>query len=210
MRLRIKRDGLGQILKWMQRALAATAILLFTWCAFVLVDMWAFQKRESDHLDFLLASQPVATEDIIPVPASASASNWPPVAANGLIGRMEISRLGLSVMVVEGTSSAALRRAVGHISGTTLPGEPGNMGISGHRDTFFRPLRHVREGDIITLTTLQGEYRYRVVSIRIVSPSDIEVLDAGPGEVLTLVTCHPFYFVGSAPDRFIVRAARLS
>ena len=126
----------------------------------------------------------------------------------GLIGRIEIPRLGISVIVVEGTAARTLRRSVGHIGGTALPGEPGNVGISGHRDTFFRPLRNIRQGDLVALTTLTGEYRYRVVSTKVVRPEDVAVLDPGSDESLTLVTCYPFYYVGPAPSRFIVRAAR--
>ena len=88
-------------------------------------------------------------------------------------------------------------------------GKPGNVGIAGHRDTFFRPLRNVQAGDIITLTTLRGEYRYRVVSTKIVSPDNVAVLDSDGNQILTLVTCYPFYYVGSAPERFIVRATRV-
>lgn len=113
------------------------------------------------------------------------------------------------MVVIEGTGSTTLRRAVGHFPGTALPGHRGNIGISGHRDTFFRPLRNIRKGDLITLTTLGGGYRYRVVSTKIVLPSDVSVLDSDGREILTLVTCHPFYFVGAAPDRFIVRAERI-
>jgi sortase A len=92
-----------------------------------------------------------------------------------------------------------------------MPAEaPGNVGIAGHRDTFFRPLRNIQRNDIITLTTLHGEYRYRVVSTKVVGPYDIAVLDSDGNEILTLVTCYPFYFVGSAPDRFIVRAERVT
>ena len=90
-----------------------------------------------------------------------------------------------------------------------MPGQPGNVGIAGHRDTFFRPLRNIQRDDIITLTTLRGEYRYRVVSTKMVSPADVAVLNPDGKEILTLVTCYPFYFVGSAPKRFIVRAARV-
>ena len=128
----------------------------------------------------------------------------------GLIGRIDIPRLGLSAIVTEGVGTKNLRRAVGHIPGTALPGRPGNIGISGHRDTFFRPLRKIRRDDIITLTTLLGEYRYRVVSTRIVRPDDVAVLRTSGDEILTLVTCYPFYFVGPAPYRFIVRADRVT
>jgi sortase A len=126
--------------------------------------------------------------------------------SGGLIGSLDIPRLGLSAIVIEGTSATSLRRAVGHITGTALPGQPGNVGISGHRDTFFRPLRNIRRNDIITLTTLFGEYRYRVVSTSIVRPDSVAELDPTRGEILTLVTCYPFYYVGPAPNRFIVRA----
>jgi sortase A len=133
-----------------------------------------------------------------------------PAGPGGLIGRMEVERLGVSVALMEGTGRSTLRRAVGHITGTALPGQRGNVGIAGHRDTFFRPLRNIQRDDIITLTTLAGEYRYRVVSTKIVSPSDVRVLESDGHEILTLVTCYPFYFVGEAPNRFIVRAERIA
>jgi sortase A len=84
------------------------------------------------------------------------------------------------------------------------------MGIAGHRDTFFRPLRNVQQNDIITLTTTGGEYRYRVVSIMVVNPDNVAVLNPDGNEILTLVTCYPFYFIGPAPQRFIVRAERVT
>lgn len=122
--------------------------------------------------------------------------------------RVEVKRLGLSVIVMEGTAAATLRRAAGHIRGTAMPGEPGNVGISGHRDTFFYPLRNVRASDVVTVTTREGEFRYRVVSVTVVQPDDTGVLAGDETQVLTLVTCYPFAFIGSAPERFIVRAER--
>ena len=112
-------------------------------------------------------------------------------------------------MVVQGVSAGDLRRAAGHIPGTALPGEPGNVGIAAHRDTFFRPLRLIAPNDTITLTTLQGAYRYRVVSTEIVKPDAVDVLHPTSRDTLTLVTCFPFYYVGSAPQRFIVHAERV-
>jgi len=114
------------------------------------------------------------------------------------------------VIVMEGTGTTTLRHAAGHIPGTALPGEAGNVGISGHRDTFFRPLRNIRRDDVIVFTTLHGDYRYRVVSTSVVRPDDIAVLEPTASEILTVVTCYPFYFVGAAPDRFIVRAERIT
>ena len=181
-------------LRWL---FGAAAVGMLGYCGFVLADGWLYQKREQRHLEQLIAASPT--------PKKALA---PPVTGT-LVGRIEIPRLGLSVVVAEGVDARTLRRAAGHIPGTGLPGQPGNIGISGHRDTFYRPLRNIRQDDIITLTTVAGHFHYRVVSIWIVSPSDVSVLDPSADEVLTLVTCYPFYFVGAAPERFIVRAGRV-
>jgi len=109
-------------------------------------------------------------------------------------------------MVVEGDDARALARAVGHIPGTALPGESGNVGLAGHRDTFFRALKNIRLGDDILVTTPRGSYRYSVVSSAVVGPDDTRVLDASRSSSITLVTCYPFHFIGSAPKRFIVHA----
>src|SRR5579871_1219349 len=105
----------------------------------------------------------------------------PVVLTDGLIGRIFVPRIGLSAMVMEGDDRLTLRRAVGHIPGTSLPGQPGNTGIAGHRDTFFRSLRNIRLNDVISLTTVLGEVRYRVVSTQVVGPTDTWVLDAEIG-----------------------------
>lgn len=109
-------------------------------------------------------------------------------------------------MVVEGVKPRSLKLAVGHIPGTALPGEPGNVGIAGHRDTFFRGLRRIRARDTITLTMPYGSYQYSVESTQIVDPTDVQVLQASSEPILTLVTCYPFYYVGPAPMRFVVKA----
>jgi sortase A len=127
-----------------------------------------------------------------------------------LIGRLEIPNLHLTALVREGADSATLRRAVGHIPGTALPGGNGNIGLAGHRDTFFRALRNIEEGDIIELQTENNAYRYVVESTGVVQPQNIHVLDSSNQPILTLVTCYPFYYVGSAPERFIVRAGLVS
>jgi sortase A len=183
---------------------------MFAYCGFVLLDAWIFQKSESSQLEQLRASRPAAGAAARPTAPPSTPATAAPDVVDGLIGRLEIARLALSVIVMEGTSRTTLRRAVGHVAGTALPGRPGNVGLAGHRDTFFRPLRNIREDDIITLTTLQGEYRYRVVSLTIVRPNDIGMLGPSPKESLTLITCYPFAFIGSAPDRFIVRALRIT
>jgi sortase A len=198
MKILIRTTSPRRILQWTQRGLFGAAILMLGYTGFVLVDTWVFERRET-----------AALARFVPTEPSASNAAKPTIGLDGLIGRMEVSRLDVSVVVVEGTSNKSLRRAVGHIAGTALPGQPGNVGIAGHRDTFFRPLRNIQRDDVIKLTTSNGEYRYRVVSTRVVSPDNVAVLDSDEDEVLTLVTCYPFYFVGPAPDRFIVRAARI-
>jgi sortase A len=122
------------------------------------------------------------------------------------LGVLQISKLRLQVPVLEGTDDLTLDRAVGHIAGTASPGEVGNIGIAGHRDGFFRGLKDVQVGETIDLYDQLGESHYVVDDIQIVSPDDVAVLAPGTKPSLALVTCYPFYFVGSAPLRYIVHA----
>ncbi len=209
MRLMVQKESIRRILRWTQLLLFAGGVSMLGYCGFVLADAWIFQKRADQEFERRLHDERTARGAATNTgfPASPEA---PAIAQDGLIGRIEIPRIGLSAVVFEGTGKSTLRHAVGHIAGTALPGQPGNAGLAGHRDTFFRPLRNILQNDIITLTTLRGEYRYRVVSTRVVVPTEVSVLDPSANEVLTLVTCHPFYFVGSAPNRFIVRAERVT
>lgn len=126
------------------------------------------------------------------------------------IGELQVPRLGLDAMVVQGDSSRNLRRAVAHISNSALPGEWGNVTLAGHRDTFFRPLRDIRTGDEIRFRTAAGTFAYRVQSMEVVGPRDTEVLEPSSGRDLTLITCFPFSFVGRAPGRFVVRAREVA
>jgi sortase A len=128
------------------------------------------------------------------------------VAEGDAIGVLRIPRLELKTVVVQGESPKVLRRAVGHLLETALPGEPGNVALAGHRDGFFRPLRNIQVGDAITIGTPDGEFDYEVESTQVVWPSDVQVLQPTGQNTLTLVTCFPFYYVGAAPKRFIVRA----
>jgi sortase A len=121
---------------------------------------------------------------------------------------LRIPRLGLEVAVLEGTDEVTLNRGVGLIEETAKPGTDGNSGIAGHRDGYFRVLKEIAIGDAIELETLSGREVYHVERTWIVEPEDVSVLDPTPTRSLTLVTCYPFYFVGSAPQRFIVRAVR--
>ena len=128
------------------------------------------------------------------------------LATGALVGRIQLSRLNLSVFAREGVDTRTLRGAAGHVPGSALPGESGNAAFAAHRDTFFRPLEGVRKGDVIAVTTPQGRFRYVVSATRVVDPSDVWVLRASSHPTLTLVTCYPFEYVGSAPQRFVVTA----
>ena len=123
------------------------------------------------------------------------------------MGVLKIPSIGIEVPVLEGTDDLTLNRGVGHIDGTPLPGEEGNIGIAGHRDGFFRGLKDLHLGDSLDLYTEHGNTRYVVDEIHIVTPEDISVLSPRQRSSVTLVTCYPFYFVGSAPMRFIVHAS---
>jgi sortase A len=195
MRVTVPQDSIAKFLRWSCAAMFAASALTLSYSAFVLADTWMFQRQAGHEFD-----------QIQILPASL---RGPALPESGLMGRLEIPRLGLSVIVAEGTGETTLRRAAGHIAGTSLPGHAGNVGIAGHRDALFRPLRNILPGDVIMMSTLLGEYRYRVVSTKIVAPSDVTVLNTDRRQVLTLVTCYPFYFVGPAPNRFVVRAVRV-
>ena len=197
MRLLVGKEPRRRFLKWAPRALFTCAVLLLGYSGYALADAWMFQRRESMNLDRLSRDRRAASEAA------------PVGATDGLIGRMEIPRLRLSVMVFEGINKTTLRRAAGHIPGTALPGQPGNVGLSGHRDTFFRPLKDLRIKDEVQIATLRGNFDYEVESLRVVEPEDVGVLAASAENVLTLVTCYPFYYVGPAPQRWIVRARQV-
>ena len=139
--------------------------------------------------------------------ARQTAAAEPPLVEGGPIGEIRIPRLGLAAMVLQGDSDEVLHLAVGHLAETALPGDSGNVVLAGHRDTFFRPLRSVQVGDVITMNTRGGAFTYMVESTSVVPPTDLRVLRPTGRRTLTLITCFPFAYIGSAPDRFIVRAS---
>jgi LPXTG-site transpeptidase (sortase) family protein len=131
------------------------------------------------------------------------------VRRGGLVGMLDVPRLQLSTPVIEGDDDRTLKRAVGHLPDTPMPWHTGNSVLAGHRDGLFRPLKDVKIGDEIRFRTTRDEFRYRVTRTAIVTPDDLSVLAPQPDPAtLTLITCYPFYYVGTAPKRFIVHAAR--
>ena len=189
--------------RFAERFFLIAGLLLLGFAAYTYVARYVYQGYQTWKFDRDLALR----RDVPPVPAPPPAS----LQTGALIGKIGIQRLGISAILKEGVDDATLSLAVGHIPSTALPGQTGNVGVAAHRDTLFRALKDVKRDDEITLTTLDADYLYRVVSFHVVKPTDVAVLNPTAGEMtLTLVTCYPFYFVGHAPQRFIVRARQVS
>jgi sortase A len=199
-----KRSPYPRFLRWSRDAFLIVGVLTLGYCGFVLLDAKIYQTYQTRRFQQKLSS-------VQPAGANHGGIDDLPVAPipSGALGRIEITRIGLAAMILEGIDRRTLRRAVGHIPGTPLPGQPGNVAIAGHRDTFFRALRNIQHDDEIRLTTQGGSYRYLVDSSEVVAPEDTQVLGESSDTILTLVTCYPFYFVGPAPKRFIVRAHKI-
>ncbi|HET8948577.1 MAG TPA: class D sortase [Candidatus Polarisedimenticolia bacterium] len=171
----------------------------------------ATQNRRLAELQQSRSSSPHGTKTSASSATRAKeppADNVPPHTGD-LIGKIDIGRVGLSAIIAEGTDSRTLRRAVGHVPSTPLPGDEGNVVLAGHRDSFFRALRTVEEGDEIDLTTPDATLRYEITSIEVVGAEDTDVLWPTKEKSLTLITCYPFHYLGPAPDRFVVRARQL-
>jgi sortase A len=197
------------VLRHVERILLAIAVVCLGYYGYVWGETQLYQAYENRELNAILQSAPATTASASTSPAvkAATAPRRVEPSAGALLGRIEIPRLGVSTIVRAGSDARTLQLAVGHIPGTALPGEAGNMGLAGHRDTFFRRLRDIRADDVIRLVTPDGTFLYRVERTNVVNPTDVWVLDPTAGTTLTLVTCYPFTYIGSAPQRFIVRAA---
>lgn len=187
------------ILRWSQNAFLIIGVLALGYVGYALIDAWLYQANQTSKFEKALKDVNLERSEGLAVVVSKGSP----------LGRIEIGKIGLAAMILEGTDEGTLQRAVGHIRGTPLPGQDGNIVIAGHRDTFFRGLRNIHPGDEITLTTLRASHRYRVESTKVVEPEQTEVLDDTGDDKLTLVTCYPFNFVGSAPQRFIVQDRKI-
>ena len=193
------RSGSTSIWRWLERMLFIIAVVCLGYYAYVSMEAQLYQEIENRELDVILSSAPPVPSAPAPIPRPKPGS---------AVGRIEIPRLGVSAIIRAGSDARTLRLAVGHIPGTALPGEVGNIGLAGHRDTFFRRLRDIRAADDIRIVTTAGTFTFKVDMTEVVSPKDTWVLNPTPTATLTLVTCYPFTYVGSAPQRFIVRAVQ--
>ena len=192
-------------LRLIERILLIFGVLCLGYYAYVSAETALYQAYEMRELDAILASAPAAPAREVMAATSAPIARAR-VTAGTTLGRLEIPRLHVAAVVRSGSDARTLQLAVGHIPGTALPGERGNVGLAAHRDTFFRRLGEIRPDDEVRLVTAVGTFIYRVEGTNVVEPQDVWVLDATAEPALTLVTCYPFRYVGSAPQRFVVRA----
>jgi sortase A len=195
-------------LKWAERLLLFIGVICVGYFLYTYAEAWLYQAFEDQELDKILnetaATGTSGTAPEAGAPTARAVART--VAAGSTVGRIEIPRLGVSAVIRAGSDARTLRLAVGYIPGTALPGDRGNFGLAGHRDTFFRKLRDINPDDVIRIVTADGVFNYYVQRTTIVMPQDVWVLDPTAYPALTLVTCYPFNYIGSAPKRFIVRA----
>jgi len=190
----------GRTVRALERVLSGFALLALSYCAYVVIGTEIHYAQEDQRLEDLLFARPEHAR------GQGTRSE---MRRSGLIGRLEVPRVGLLTIVQEGVDDETLRWAAGHLPGTALPGEPGNVVIAAHRDTLFRPLKEVRPGDAVRFTTPDGAFEYAVTGVEVVEPTRTDVLEARSPREATLVTCYPFGYIGKAPLRFVVRATRL-
>jgi len=197
-------------LKRVERLLILIGVLCLGYFLYTYAEATLYQAFEDRELDKILndaagsGTSGATREEVAPAPEAAPRRTYAPGSA---VGRIEIPRLGVSAVIKAGSDARTLRLAVGYIPGTGLPGARGNFGLAGHRDTFFRKLRDINPDDEIRIVTTDGVFLYHVQRTSIVMPQDVWVLNPTDYPALTLVTCYPFNYIGSAPKRFIVRAA---
>jgi sortase A len=196
------RSQIDRILRWFEGGLVALGSIYLIWVGAISMHAVTYQVEQSARL-----IQPGYISGHVAADHRNAAAS--PSEATAPIGRLEIPRIGLSAVVMEGDDERTLNVAVGHLPDTPLPWQDGNVALAGHRDTFFRPLRRIQPGDDIRLVTPRGTFRYRTTRQIVVEPDELWVLNPSPAAALTLITCYPFDFVGPAPRRFVVHAERI-
>jgi sortase A len=191
------------IIRLVQRLFLGMGLVLLAWTGGTVAYAEFYQRYQSSQFDDKIASHERPSAEV-PVERPAD------LKEGDVVGRLAIPRVGISVIVLQGVEDDLLRIGAGHVPGTPLPGGNGNSAIAAHRDTFFRKLEGVREGDRLQFTSLRGTFDYVVGSTEIVEPQDTRAIESRGIDELTLISCYPFYFVGSAPHRFIVHATPIT
>ena len=188
-------------MRFVQRLLLGVAFVTLTYAGSTTAYAELYQRYQSWKFEHKPEALEFRTQTATLSDAVAELAD---LREGDVIGKLEIPRVGISVMVLQGIEEGTLHTGAGHVPGTPLPGSDGNSSIAGHRDTFFRKLEGIRAGDRIRFSTVHGTSEYIVGSTEIVEPDDTQVMESRGRPELTLITCYPFYFVGSAPRRFIV------
>jgi len=188
--------------RYLGSAVAAIGALILALAATAVFEGWFYQWSGHRQLN----ATPLFGQRVHAAGKESDTSVNPRPARGMLLAKLQVPRLNMSVVVLEGSDDATLKKGPGHIEETAFPGELGNVGIAGHRDTHFRPLRNIRINDKVIVTTKTSTIEYFIDSVDIIHPTDMEILDPTSGPTLTLVTCYPFEFIGNAPMRFIIRA----
>jgi len=195
-------------LRYLERLAWLAAACLLGWWMLTVGHAWWYQHAAAAR--FANDVHSVATEITVPYVDPHAVALPETLETGATIGRLEVPRLGLSVMVAEGDSDDTLDVAAGHLPDTPLPWQPGNSALAAHRDTYFRRLKAIKADDEVRLTTAAGTFSYKVKQVSIVTPEDLSVLRETSQPTLTLITCYPFSYIGHAPKRFVVRAERSS
>lgn len=192
-----------------QCLLVMSGCVAVLYCAGILLAAQRYQSKA--EREFQRSASELARVWAFTNSANVSSPSFPGrMDKAGFVGKLEVPDAGVSAIIAEGTDPSVLRVAVGHVTGTAFPWEPGNVALVAHRDTYFRGLGRLKVGDSVRIITPVAEYNYRVVFFDIVEPKETWVLQRGTGDSLTLITCYPFHFIGSAPKRFVVRARQLN
>jgi sortase A len=192
----------SSVVRWAQRGFVCFGVAALCYAGGTTVYAAIYQRYQSWKFE----REVVAVQVVSPALVTPTAD----LRDGDILGRLEIPRMGISVMVLQGVGDRVLTIGAGHVPGTPLPGAEGNVAIAAHRDTFFRKLEGIRSGDEIQVATVGRTFEYVVASMETVDPEDTRVLESRARSELTLITCYPFYFVGAAPRRFIVHALPMS
>jgi len=216
-RMPLRAAILHALRKMLEAVLWTIAVVALGWFAYVQADAYFFQQDQNRRMNALLrrSAESAAVGEKVSAPSRTGAmpdgvmpapTTSVHILRGDLVARIDIPRLKVSEAVIEGDDTDTLRHAVGHIPGTALPGQPGNIGLAGHRDSFFRKIGQLKDGDTLILETARGTFSYHVAKRAIVAPNDTSVLNSTNEPALTLVTCYPFRYIGPAPKRYVITA----
>jgi len=193
------------VIRRLQLVLFVVAGVTAAWVAYGSVRAAVYREVQTARIENAPLSAPLPAAPVVVADPNV-ADKDDGLGPDGVVGVLEIPRLKLSEVVASGEDDKTLKVAIGHLLDTPLPWAQGNSVLAAHRDTHFRPLRDIRQGDLVLLKTRKGVFEYSVKDTMIVAPTDVWVMAPSTERRLTLVTCYPFNYIGSAPQRFIVQA----